>query len=275
VIYPVRSFGIVNKAEVGVFLELSCLFNDSMNVVNWPLVPLPFLNPAWTSGHSHWTFTVHVLLKPPLENFDHYFASIWDECDCVIVWTFFAIAFLWDWSENWPFPVLWPLLSFPNLLAYWVQHFIASSFRIWNSSAGIPSPRLALFAVMLPKVHLNSHSRMSGSRWVNIPSSWRSFLHSSCVYSCHLFLISSASVRFILFLSFIVPIFAWNVPFVSLIFLKRSLVFPILLFSSISLHWSLRKAFLSLLAILWNSVQMGLSFLFSLAFSFFSFFSYL
>ena len=54
-------------------------------------------------------------------------------------------------------------------------------------------------------------------------------------------------------LSFIEPIFAWNVPLVSLIFLKRSLVFPILLFSSISLHWSLRKAFLSLLAILWNS----------------------
>ena len=54
-------------------------------------------------------------------------------------------------------------------------------------------------------------------------------------------------------LSFIEPGFAWNVPWVSLIFLKRSLVFPILLFSSISLHWLLRKAFLSLLAILWNS----------------------
>ena len=73
------------------------------------------------------------------------------------------------------------------------------------------------------------------------------------VYSCHLLLISSASARSILFLSFIEPIFAWNIPLVSLIFLKRCLVFPILLFSSISLHWSLRKAFLSLLAILWNS----------------------
>jgi len=79
------------------------------------------------------------------------------------------------------------------------------------------------------------------------------FLCSSSVYSCHLFLISSASVRSIPFLSFIEPIFAWNVLLVSLIFLKRSLVFPIMLFSSISLHWSLRKAFLSLLAILWNS----------------------
>ena len=73
------------------------------------------------------------------------------------------------------------------------------------------------------------------------------------MYSCHLFLISSASVRSIPFLSFIEPIFAWNVPLVSLIFLKRSPVFPILLFPSVSLHWLLRMVFLSLLAILWNS----------------------
>ena len=97
---------------------------------------------------------------------------------------------------------------------------------------------------------------MFGSRWVITPSwlsgLWKSFLYSS-VYSCCIFLMSSDSVISILFLSFIVPIFAWNVPLVSPIFLKSSLVFPILLFSSISLHWSLRKAFLSLLAILWNS----------------------
>ena len=78
-------------------------------------------------------------------------------------------------------------------------------------------------------------------------------LYSSSVYCCHLSLLSSVSVSSILLLSFIVPIFAWNVPLVSLIFLKRSLVFPTLLFSSISLHWSLRKAFLSLLVVLWNS----------------------
>jgi len=133
--------------------------------------------------------------------------------------------------------------------------FTASS-RIWNSSTGIPSPPLALFIVMLPKAHLTLHSRMSGCRWVitssGLPGSSRSFFYTSSVYSCHLFLISSASVRSITFLSFIVPIFAWNVPLVSLIFLKRSPVFPILLFSSVSLYWSLRKTFLSLLAILWN-----------------------
>ena len=109
---------------------------------------------------------------------------------------------------------------------------------------------------MLPKAYLILHSRMSGSRWVIIPSwligLWRSFLYRSSVHSCHL-LISSASVRSIPFLSFIKPIIAWNVPLVSLIFLKRSVVFPILLFSSVSWHWSLRKAFFSLLAILWNS----------------------
>jgi len=110
---------------------------------------------------------------------------------------------------------------------------------------------------MLPKAHLTLDSRVSGSRWVITPSwlsgSLRCILCSSSVYSCHLFLMSSASVRSIPFLSFIlVSLLAWNVPLVSLIFLRRSLVFPILLFSTISLHWSLRKAFLPLLAILWN-----------------------
>ena len=136
--------------------------------------------------------------------------------------------------------------------------FTASSFRIQNSSTGIPLPPVALFIVMLPKAHLTSHSRMSGSRWVITPlwlsGSRRSFLYSSSVCSYHLFLVSSAYVRSIPLLSFLVPIFAWNIPLLSLIFLKSSLVFPILLFSSIYLHGLLRKAFLSLLAILWNSV---------------------
>ena len=171
--------------------------------------------------------------------FEHYFTSVWDECNCVVVWAFFGIASLWNLNENWPFPVLWSLLSFPNLLAYWVQQFHSIIFRIWNSSAGIPSPLLALFVVMLPKAHLTSQSRKSGSRWMITPSwlsgSWRSVSYSSSVYSCHL-LLPSASVRSIPFLSFIEPIFAWNVPLVCLILLKRSLVFPVLLFTSISLH---------------------------------------
>ena len=116
---------------------------------------------------------------------------------------------------------------------------------------------------MLPKTHLTSHSRMLtliqwSHRW-----SWKSFLYSFSVYCCHLFLISSASVRSIQFLTFILPIFVWNIPLGFQIFLKRSLVFPFLLFSSISLHWSLRKAFLSLLADLWNSAFKWVYFSFS------------
>ena len=219
----------------------------------WSLVPLTFLKPAWTSGSSQFT----LLLKPGLENFEHYLTIMWDECNCVVVWAFFDIAFHWDWNENWPFPVLWPLLSFPNLLAYWVRTFTASSFRIWNSSIGISSPLLVLFVVMLPKAHLTSHSRMSVSRWVIIASwlsgLWRWFLYSFSVYSCHLFLISSASVRSKPFIVLYWAYFHMKYSLCISNFLKRSLVFPILLFSSISLRWSLRNAFLSLFAILWIS----------------------
>ena len=126
----------------------------------------------------------------------------------------------------------------------------ASSFRIWKSSTEIPSPPWSFFTVMLPKSHLTSHSKITVSRWVVIPSwlsgSWRSFQYSSSVYSYHFFLISSASVRSIPFLSFIVPIFAWNVPLVSLIFLKRSLVFPFYCFPLFLCtdHWG-RLSYLS------------------------------
>ena len=102
-----------------VFLELSCFFYDPMDTGN--LI-------CGSSAFSKFSlnicnFTILVLLKSGLENFEHYFTSVWDEGNCVVAWTFFGIAFLWDWNENWPSPVLWPLLSFPNLLAYWVQHF--------------------------------------------------------------------------------------------------------------------------------------------------------
>ena len=80
----------------------------------------------------------------------------------------------------------------------------------------------------------------------------KTFYYYFCVF-CHLFLISSASFRLLSFLFFTLPILEWNVPFVPPVFLKKSLVFPILLFSSISLHCSFKKAFLSLLALLWNS----------------------
>ena len=113
VIHTVNGFGTVNEAEIYVFLELSCLFNDSADVGNLISGSSAFLKISL----NIWKFMVHTLLKPGLENFEHYFTSMWDECNCAVVLTVFGTAFLWDWNENWPFPVLWPLLSCPNLLA--------------------------------------------------------------------------------------------------------------------------------------------------------------
>ena len=116
-IHTVKGFSIVIEADV--FLEFSCFFYDPTDAGHLISSSSAFSK----SSLNIWKFMVHLLLKPGLENFEHYFGSVWDECNCVVVWTFFGIAFLWDWNENWHFLVLWPLLSFPNLLAYWVQHF--------------------------------------------------------------------------------------------------------------------------------------------------------
>ena len=125
VIHTVKGFGIVNKAEIDVFLELSCFFNDSADIGNLISGSSAFSK----TSLNIWKFSVHVLLKPGLENFEHYFTSVWDEYNCVVVWAFFGIAFLRAWNENGPFPVLWPLPRFPNLLAYWVQHFHSIIFQ--------------------------------------------------------------------------------------------------------------------------------------------------
>ena len=163
----------------------SCFFDDPADVGN--LISGSFCK----SSLNILKFMVYVLLKPDLENFEYYFASLWDECNCVVVWTFFGIAFPLDWNETdlfqscgqcWVFQICWHIEC---------NTFTALSFRIWNSSPGIPSPPIPLFVVMLPKVHLALYSRMSGSRWVItslcLSQSWRSFLYSSSVYSCHLF----------------------------------------------------------------------------------------
>ena len=110
VIHIGKRFGIINKAEVDVFLELTCFFYDPTCVGNLISGSSAFSK----SSLNIWKFTIHGLLKPGLENFENYFASVSDECNCVAIWAFFGIAFLWDWNENWPFLVLWPLLSFPN-----------------------------------------------------------------------------------------------------------------------------------------------------------------
>ena len=112
VIHTVKGFGVVNKAEVYLFMELSCFFDDPTDTGN--LISRSSAFPK--SSLYTWMFSVHVLLKHSLEDFEHCFSSLWDEHNCVVVWTFFSFALLWDWNENWPFLVLWPLPSFPNLL---------------------------------------------------------------------------------------------------------------------------------------------------------------
>ena len=108
VMQTVNGFSIVNKAKVDVFLELSCFFDDPTDVGNLISGRSAFSK----SSLNIWKFTVHILLKHGLENFEHYFASMWDDCNCAVVWAFFGIAFPWDWNENWLFPVLRPLLIY-------------------------------------------------------------------------------------------------------------------------------------------------------------------
>ena len=96
VIHTVEGFGILNKAEIDVFLELSCFFNDPVDISDLISGSSAFSK----TSLNIWKFSVHVLLKPGLENFEHYFTSVRDECNCAVVRAFFGIAFLRDWNEN-------------------------------------------------------------------------------------------------------------------------------------------------------------------------------
>ena len=172
VIHTVKGFGIVNEAEVDVFLEFPCFFYDPMDVGNLISGSSAFSK----SSLNIWKFSVHVLLKASLENFEHYSVSVLEEYNRAGIWAFFGTAFLWDWNESscghcWVIKVCWHTEC---------STFTASSFRIWNSSAGIPSLPLALFIVMLPQVRMTSHSRMSSSRWV---------ITQSCIWVIKIFFV--------------------------------------------------------------------------------------
>ena len=157
------------------FLEFSSFFYDPTDVGNL----ISGSSALSKTSLNIWKFSAHVLLRSSLENFEHYFASVWNECNCVVVWTFihiisFGTGMKTDLFQScghcWGFQFCWHIEC---------STLTASSFKIWNSSTGIPSSPLALFVVM---AHLTLHSRMSGSRWVITPSwlsgSWRSFLYS-------------------------------------------------------------------------------------------------
>ena len=98
------------KAKVEVFLEFPWFLYDPANVGN-------LISGSSASSKLSlyiWKFSVHRLLKTILKDFEHNLPSMWNEDNCTLVWTFFGIALLLDWNENWPFPVPWPLLSSPN-----------------------------------------------------------------------------------------------------------------------------------------------------------------
>ena len=149
------------------------------------------------------------LMKSDVEHFFIYLLTI-----CLsILWHCPSLGL--EWKLTFSSPVVTVVFSkFAGILSAALSQHHLLEFKI--AQLGIPSPPLVLFIVMLPKAHLTSHSRMSGSRWVITTSwlsgSWRSFLHRYSVYSFHLLLICSVSVSSIPSLLFIVPIFAWNVP---------------------------------------------------------------
>ena len=134
----------------------------------WCLVPLPF-----KSSLNMWKSSVHVLLKPNLENFELYIACVWDEYNYAVVWTLFGIAFIWDWNENWPFPVLWSLLSFTDLLVYWVQH-LKQLHRIhrkyypkeWNTNSLIKSKNTGMPSITI-LLSISSWVLINTIRWEN------------------------------------------------------------------------------------------------------------
>ena len=144
------------------FLELSRFFDNLADVGNLISGSSAFSK----TSLNIWKFTVHVFLKPGLENFEQYSTSVWDECSCAVVWTFIGIAFLWDWNEHWPFPILWPLQSFPDLLAYWAYCLIANLFSVLNKYSLVwcflvVKYRLCIFAVAtgLEKVSFHSNPK--------------------------------------------------------------------------------------------------------------------
>ena len=110
-----KGFGIVNKAKVDVFLELSCFFSDPTDVGNL----ISGFSAFSKTSLNIWKFMVHVLLKPCLENFQHYFSSMWDECKCAVVWAFFGIASLcWIPEVAQSLGDSWEQMSYVRLLPF-------------------------------------------------------------------------------------------------------------------------------------------------------------
>ena len=130
VIHTVRGFGIVNKAEMDVFLELSCFFDDPADVGNL----IPGSSAFSKTSLNIWKFTVHMLLKPGLENFEHYFTGMWDDCNCAVG----SLSILWDclslgleWKLSFSSPVATAEFSkFSGILSAALSQHHLSGFEI-------------------------------------------------------------------------------------------------------------------------------------------------
>ena len=181
VMHTVKGLCIVNEAEVDAFLEFSCFLYDLMTFGY--LISGSFVFSK--SSLYIWKFSIQVLLKPSLKDFEHYLAGIWNEHNYAVVWTFFGIALLWIGMKTDLFQ------SCGHCWVFWICWHIECStitisvFKILNSPDGMLLPPLALSIVMVPIAYLTSHSRISGSSWVTTPSwlsgSLRPFLYSSSV----------------------------------------------------------------------------------------------
>ena len=130
VIHTVEGFGIVNKAEIGVFLELFCFLDDPAGVGNL----ISGSSAIYKTSLNIWNFIVHVFLKPGLENFEHYFTSVWDECNCSVVWAFFGLPFFAIGMKTDLFQSCGPCWVFQMCWHIECSTFTALSCRIWNSS---------------------------------------------------------------------------------------------------------------------------------------------
>ena len=125
VIHTVKGFGIVNKADV--FLEVSCFFDDPMDVGN--LISGSF---AFSKTRLNiWKFMVHILLKPGLENFEHYFASVWHEYNRAVVWAFICLSLGLEWKLTFSSPVATAEFSkFAGILSAALSQHYLSGFEI-------------------------------------------------------------------------------------------------------------------------------------------------
>ena len=152
-----------NKAEIDVLLELLLFWwsNRYWQSDLW-LIPLPFLKLAWTPGSSWFTYywsLVGGILSITLLVCEMSAIVWWFEHSLAL--PFLRIGVKTDLFQScghcWVFQICWHIEC---------STFTASSFKIWNSSTGIPSPPPSLFVVMLPKAHLTSHSRLTSTFWL-------------------------------------------------------------------------------------------------------------